>query len=227
MLYQFSGSQSDIESETNFSVRNQQRRRSRLPAGIATTSGIVASTSQSAQQQLLLQQQQQFHKQQRRLHRGSVKRASSVREYGARERFGSLKSGHGRKFISERDSISEFQNISGISGAAHYGGGAGGGASTSSAANARSRNSDGNINKCNESCAGSFKMSHKSNSTNTSSACSDSTCSDGETTSETTTSSGEPNLPYPGFPEISLKYFTQDDRPRNWCLMLITNPYPF
>lgn len=57
-----------------------------------------------------------------------------------------------------------------------------------------------------------------------------SSCSDADSSSsfsETTTSSGEPNLPYPGFPEISLKYLTQDTRPRNWCLKLITNPYPF
>ncbi|ALC48765.1 Ca-alpha1T [Drosophila busckii] len=38
-------------------------------------------------------------------------------------------------------------------------------------------------------------------------------------------SSGEPNLPYPGFPEISMKALTQYTRPRNWCLMLITNPW--
>uniref|UniRef100_A0A1B0BTT1 Uncharacterized protein n=1 Tax=Glossina palpalis gambiensis TaxID=67801 RepID=A0A1B0BTT1_9MUSC len=44
---------------------------------------------------------------------------------------------------------------------------------------------------------------------------------------ESSTSSGEPNLPYPGFPAIALKYLTQDTRPRNWCLRLITNPYPF
>ncbi|GAB0089756.1 uncharacterized protein DMENIID0001_043590 [Sergentomyia squamirostris] len=57
------------------------------------------------------------------------------------------------------------------------------------------------------------------------SSCTGSTCSDGDTC--TTSSSGEPNLPYPGFPEISLKYLTQDTKPRNWCLQLITNPYPF
>lgn len=48
---------------------------------------------------------------------------------------------------------------------------------------------------------------------------------DGQDT-ESTGSSG-PVLPYPGFGEISLCYLTQDTRPRNWCLMLITNPYPF
>ncbi|KAL9871929.1 ca[2+]-channel protein alpha[[1]] subunit T isoform 1-T4 [Glossina fuscipes fuscipes] len=42
---------------------------------------------------------------------------------------------------------------------------------------------------------------------------------------ESSTSSGEPNLPYPGFPAIALKYLTQDTRPRNWCLRLITNPW--
>ncbi|XP_055678127.1 voltage-dependent T-type calcium channel subunit alpha-1G isoform X3 [Lutzomyia longipalpis] len=55
------------------------------------------------------------------------------------------------------------------------------------------------------------------------SSCTGSTCSDGETC--TSSSSGEPNLPYPGFPEISLKYLTQDTKPRNWCLQLITNPW--
>lgn len=48
-----------------------------------------------------------------------------------------------------------------------------------------------------------------------------STCSGDDTTS---TSSGQPNLPYPGFVEYSFKYLSQDARPRNWCLQLITNP---
>ncbi len=34
-------------------------------------------------------------------------------------------------------------------------------------------------------------------------------------------------LPFPGFPEVSLKYFYQNTRPRNWCLVMLTNPYPF
>ncbi|XP_055913400.1 uncharacterized protein LOC129947020 isoform X4 [Eupeodes corollae] len=56
-----------------------------------------------------------------------------------------------------------------------------------------------------------------------SSSCSGSCSSeDGDSNS---TSSGEPNLPYPGFPAIALKYLTQDTRPRNWCLRLITNPW--
>lgn len=38
-------------------------------------------------------------------------------------------------------------------------------------------------------------------------------------------SAGNPNLPYPGFPELSLNYLTQTMRPRNWCLLLITNPW--
>lgn len=41
----------------------------------------------------------------------------------------------------------------------------------------------------------------------------------------------EPNsqeqLPYPGFVPISMKYLDQKSRPRNWCLAMITNPYPF
>lgn len=210
MLYHFSGSQSDIESETNFSVRNQKRRRSRVPAGIATTSGIVvASTSSSASQH-----QQHLQRNQR----GSIKRPSVDRECGGRERIGSA-SGGGNERKSNRDNISEFQNIGSSGGTTNYG---------ANSAAIGSHYSDNNIiNKCNESYAGSCKMSNKSNSTHSSSTCSDSTCSDGETTSETTTSSGEPNLPYPGFTEISLKYLTQDTKPRNWCLKLITNPYPF
>lgn len=34
-------------------------------------------------------------------------------------------------------------------------------------------------------------------------------------------------LPYPGFVPIALRYLDQTTRPRNWCLALITNPYPF
>lgn len=55
-----------------------------------------------------------------------------------------------------------------------------------------------------------------------SSTCSASSCDGG---SDTSSSSGEPNLPYPGFPEYSMRYLTQDTRPRNWCLLLITNPW--
>lgn len=34
-------------------------------------------------------------------------------------------------------------------------------------------------------------------------------------------------LPYPGFVPVSMKYLDQKSRPRNWCLAMITNPYPF
>lgn len=34
-------------------------------------------------------------------------------------------------------------------------------------------------------------------------------------------------LPYPGFVPVALRYLDQNTRPRNWCLALITNPYPF
>ncbi|KFB35044.1 AGAP002505-PA-like protein [Anopheles sinensis] len=51
-----------------------------------------------------------------------------------------------------------------------------------------------------------------------------SSCSDGDSSSS---SYDEPNLPYPGFTEFSLKYLAQDTKPRIWCLQLITNPYPF
>ena len=34
-------------------------------------------------------------------------------------------------------------------------------------------------------------------------------------------------LPYPGFVPITLGFMTQYSRPRNFCLRMITNPYPF
>ncbi|KAL7298408.1 hypothetical protein TKK_0008604 [Trichogramma kaykai] len=37
----------------------------------------------------------------------------------------------------------------------------------------------------------------------------------------------DPDLPYAGFVPVALKYLHQTTRPRNWCLCLITNPYPF
>lgn len=63
--------------------------------------------------------------------------------------------------------------------------------------------------------------SSKSTGSTYGSTCSASSCSG----SETSSTSGEPNLPYPGFPEFSLRYLAQDTRPRNWCLRLITNPW--
>ncbi|XP_054086828.1 uncharacterized protein LOC105219445 [Zeugodacus cucurbitae] len=50
-------------------------------------------------------------------------------------------------------------------------------------------------------------------------------CSSDDGDSNSTTSSGEPNLPYPGFPETSFRWFTQDSSLRNFCLRLITNPW--
>ena len=37
----------------------------------------------------------------------------------------------------------------------------------------------------------------------------------------------EDDLAYPGFVPISLRCLKQTSRPRNWCLKLITWPYPF
>lgn len=68
---------------------------------------------------------------------------------------------------------------------------------------------------------GSETGSSKSTASTFGSTCTASSCS----ASETSSSSGEPNLPYPGFPEIALRYLSQDTRPRNWCLQLITNPW--
>lgn len=67
----------------------------------------------------------------------------------------------------------------------------------------------------------SDSYSSKSTASSYGSTCTDSSC-DG---SETSSTSGEPNLPYPGFPELSLRYLTQTTRPRNYCLLLITNPW--
>lgn len=67
----------------------------------------------------------------------------------------------------------------------------------------------------------SDSYSSKSTASSYGSTCTDSSC-DGSDTSST---SGEPNLPYPGFPELSLRYLTQTTRPRNYCLLLITNPW--
>lgn len=67
----------------------------------------------------------------------------------------------------------------------------------------------------------SDSYSSKSTASSYGSTCTDSSC-DG---SETSSTSGEPNLPYPGFPELSLRYLTQTTRPRNYCLSLITNPW--
>lgn len=67
----------------------------------------------------------------------------------------------------------------------------------------------------------SDSSSTKSTASSYGSTCTDSSCSG----SESSSTSGEPNLPYPGFPEISMKYLRQDTRPRNWCLLLITNPW--
>lgn len=68
-------------------------------------------------------------------------------------------------------------------------------------------------------CSKSTKSTTSSGTSCTGISCSD----DGESS----TTSGEPNLPYPGFPEIALKYLPQDAWPRSCCLSLITNPYPF
>lgn len=35
------------------------------------------------------------------------------------------------------------------------------------------------------------------------------------------------DLPYPSYVPVSWYYLEQTTRPRNWCLWLISNPYPF
>lgn len=69
---------------------------------------------------------------------------------------------------------------------------------------------------------GHDSYSSKSSASSYSSTCSHSSCDGSDTSSN---SSGEPNLPYPGFPELSMNYLTQEMRPRCWCLLLITNPW--
>lgn len=102
--------------------------------------------------------------------------------------------------------------------------------SVSSAKNHRrpSVNSVYNEGQFSESCSMRKNKANKaagsaSSSSGTTMESSGSSCSDGDTSS----SYGEPNLPYPGFAEYSLKYLSQDTKPRIWCLQLITNPYPF
>lgn len=87
----------------------------------------------------------------------------------------------------------------------------------------RRRNKHGMSGEVMSSSSASSSSSSSAGSS-TGSSCNGSCSSDD---GDSSTSSGEPNLPYPGFPEVALKYLTQDTRPRNWCLMLITNPYPF
>lgn len=69
---------------------------------------------------------------------------------------------------------------------------------------------------------GSDSYSTKSSRSSYASTCTATSCSASETSA---TSEGDPNLPYPGFPSLSLNYLTQTMRPRNWCLLLITNPW--
>lgn len=57
------------------------------------------------------------------------------------------------------------------------------------------------------------------------STCSACSFSDKASSCSSSEDSEDINLKYPGFPEISLKYLSQDTRPRNWCLTLITNPW--
>lgn len=91
-----------------------------------------------------------------------------------------------------------------------------------------SANSAFNDNSSQFSDACSFRKS-KNNRTNGSVSpstieSSGSSCSDGDSSSS---SYGDTNLPFPGFVQFSLKYLSQETKPRIWCLRLITNPYPF
>lgn len=52
-----------------------------------------------------------------------------------------------------------------------------------------------------------------------------STCSYSPTP-ESRSDPGE-ELPYPGFPAVTLYCMSQTTHPRDWCLKLVTNPYPF
>ncbi|XP_055634559.1 voltage-dependent T-type calcium channel subunit alpha-1G isoform X4 [Toxorhynchites rutilus septentrionalis] len=82
-------------------------------------------------------------------------------------------------------------------------------------ANYNQSNEAYSVQKCKrETCHGSASSSGTGDS-------SGSTCSDGDSSS----SYEDSNLPYPGFAEYSLKYLSQDTKPRIWCLQLITNPW--
>ena len=37
----------------------------------------------------------------------------------------------------------------------------------------------------------------------------------------------ENNLPYPGYREVTMFYLKQTSHPRDWCLKMVNNPYPF
>lgn len=92
--------------------------------------------------------------------------------------------------------------------------------------NRGSRMSSVTGNHGNRNCRGRRMYDNSDSSSSKSTASYGSTCTDSSCSgSESSSTSGEPNLPYPGFPEISLKYLRQDTRPRNWCLLLITNPW--
>uniref|UniRef100_A0A8D8G3Z2 Voltage-dependent T-type calcium channel subunit alpha-1G n=1 Tax=Culex pipiens TaxID=7175 RepID=A0A8D8G3Z2_CULPI len=89
-----------------------------------------------------------------------------------------------------------------------------------------STNSAFNDNSSQFSDACSFRKS-KNNRTNGSVSpstveSSGSSCSDGDSSSS---SYGDTNLPFPGFVQFSLKYLSQETKPRIWCLRLITNPW--
>ncbi|XP_038117628.1 voltage-dependent T-type calcium channel subunit alpha-1G isoform X4 [Culex quinquefasciatus] len=89
-----------------------------------------------------------------------------------------------------------------------------------------SANSAFNDNSSQFSDACSFRKS-KNNRTNGSVSpstieSSGSSCSDGDSSSS---SYGDTNLPFPGFVQFSLKYLSQETKPRIWCLRLITNPW--
>ncbi|KAK7790812.1 hypothetical protein R5R35_012067 [Gryllus longicercus] len=78
-----------------------------------------------------------------------------------------------------------------------------------------------------ESSGGSSASSASSSSGSSSSSDSSSSedSEDGEEEEEEEDEGGA--LPYPGFAPIVFRYLDQRSRPRNWCLRVITNPYPF
>ncbi|XP_076324940.1 uncharacterized protein LOC143232856 [Tachypleus tridentatus] len=51
--------------------------------------------------------------------------------------------------------------------------------------------------------------------------------SSGTSSTESTDTDPEEYLPFPGFVPVALYCLEQTSVPRNWCLTMITNPYPF
>lgn len=83
--------------------------------------------------------------------------------------------------------------------------------------------------RCSASCSCSSSGSRRSSCC----SCSSSSSSRGYSTTGSAVDEGEDgredevDLPFPGFRPVTMFCLTQTTRPRNWCLRIVTNPYPF